>query len=106
MPPDPSAKMPEHVANQISHVALPVGHGILMGSDNPEGFGPSFKQGNNFSISINVESREEAKRLYDGLSAGGRVTMPIGDAPWGAYFGMWEDKFGVNWMVNYDERQK
>jgi len=106
MPPMPGAEMPPHVAKLISHVALPIGHGILMGSDAPEGSGPPHKQGNNFSISINVESKEEAKKLFNGLSAGGNVTMPLDDAPWGAYFGMWEDKFGINWMVNHDERQK
>ena len=107
MPPsDPSHKMSAEVANQMAHVALPIGNTILMGSDNPEGFGPPFQQGNNFSISVNTHSKDEAKKIFDGLSAGGQVTMPLMDAPWGAYFGMWVDKFGVAWMVNYDEPRK
>jgi PhnB protein len=64
------------------------------------------QQGNNFSISINAESKEEADKLFNGLSAGGRVTMPMEDTFWGAYFGMFTDKFGINWMVNYDDPAK
>jgi len=62
--------------------------------------------GNNFYIAIQPESKEEAQRLFNGLSAGGKVEMPLQDAFWGAYFGMLQDKFGIQWMVNYDENQK
>jgi PhnB protein len=58
--------------------------------------------GNNISLSIGAESKEEADKIFNGLSGGGTVTMPLGDTFWGAYFGMCKDKFGVNWMVNYD----
>jgi PhnB protein len=71
-----------------------------MGSDMPPDF--DLKVGNNVSVSINADSKEEAERLFNGLSAGGTVTMPLNDTFWGAYFGMFTDKFGVNWMVNYD----
>jgi len=60
-------------------------------------------QGNNYSISINASSKEEADRLFNGLSAGGQVTMPLENTFWGAYFGMFVDKYGINWMVNFDE---
>ena len=94
---------PPNIANQIMHVSLPIGDGtVLMGSDAPEGFGPPVQAGNNFSISINTTSEEEATKIFNAMSNGGRVSMPLGKAPWGAYFGMFTDKFGVNWMVNYD----
>src|SRR5688572_12406401 len=97
----PSEKpMPEKAAKQIAHDPLPIGkENILMGSDTPEGFGPPLTMGNNFSVSISTESEAEAVKVFKGLSTGGKVTMPMGKAPWGAYFGMFTDKFGINWMV-------
>ena len=59
--------------------------------------------GNNFSVSINADSKEEADKLFNGLSAGGNIIMPMEKTFWGAYFGMFTDKFGINWMVNFDE---
>lgn len=95
----------EAVSEQIAHVSLPIGGGtILMGSDAPEGFGPPHIVGNNFSVSITADTREEADHLFNALSAGGQVTMPMDNAPWGAYFGMFTDKFGINWMVSFDAR--
>lgn len=85
----------------IMHIALPISEGsVLMGSDAPEGFGPSLQMGNNFSVAVAPDSREEADRLHSGLSAGGTATMPMADAPWGDYFGMVTDKFGVQWLIN------
>jgi PhnB protein len=90
----------------IMHVALPIGQGtILMGSDRPAAMGPT-TTGNNVYISINTESEQEATRLFNRLSAGGQVTMPLEKAFWGAYFGMFTDKFGIQWMVNYDYNQQ
>ena len=63
----------------------------------------SFKQGNNFSISINAESKVEADKLFNGLCNGGTVTMPMDKTFWGDYFGMFTDKFGINWMVSFNE---
>lgn len=105
MPPMDGHTAPPETANLIMHVSLPVGEGfVLMGSDSSEAFGnPKIIQGNNFSVSINTDSREEADRLFAGLSSGGTVTMPMENTFWGAYFGMFTDKFGINWMVNYDE---
>lgn len=96
----------EDVKNRIMHVALPISEEtILMGSDTMPGM-QEHKVGNNISLSMNVNSKEEADRFFSGLSAGGIVTMPLADTFWGAYFGMWTDKFGVNWMVNYDDPTK
>lgn len=100
MPPS-ETPLPESESKKILHVALPVRDCVLMGSDCP----PDFKngvQGNLFNISITAASKEEADRLFHGLSAGGHVSMPIGDTFWGAYFGMFSDRFGVQWMVSYD----
>lgn len=100
-------KMPAEEQNLVMHVGLPVGNGnTLMGSDIPESRGHSVVVGNNCQVSINADSKEEAARLFNSLSDGGKVTMPLADTFWGAYFGMFTDKFGINWMVNYDYNQK
>ena len=98
--------IPEADKNKIMHISLPIGNTVLMGSDAVEGFGGIPKLGDNFSISINTDSEEEAKRIFSGLSEGGKVTMPLEKTFWGALFGMFTDKFGINWMVNYDYEQK
>jgi len=87
--------------NQVMHVALPVGDSILMGSDSTT-FGPPVAVGNNFSISVDADSREQADELIAALSDGGAVTLAMEDQFWGAYFGMCVDRFGVNWMLVYD----
>jgi len=90
---------------RIMHVSLPIGETVLMGSDSNSKSG-DVAIGQNISISINAESRAEADKLFNGLSAGGKVFMPMNQTFWGAYFGMFTDKFGINWMVNFDEIQK
>jgi PhnB protein len=96
----------ESESNKIMHVSLPIGEGtILMGSDQPQEFGKVIP-GNNFAISINAMSEQEATRLFNALSEGGKVTMPMNKTFWGAFFGMFTDKFGINWMVNYDYNQE
>lgn len=104
----PSEKpMPEHVGELIMHVSLPISaETILMGSDAHESFGQTAQAGTNFSVSINAGDEAEAKRLFESLSAGGKVTMPLEKTFWGALFGMFTDKFGIHWMVNYDYEQK
>ena len=97
-----SPKLSEEDANRIMHVCLPIGETILMGSDSNSASG-DVVFGGNMSISINVESKAEADRIFNGLSAEGNAFMPMADTFWGAYFGMFTDKFGVNWMVNFDE---
>ena len=96
----------EHEANKIMHIALPIGPNVLMGNDVPQFMGKTNERENRSKISISAESREEADRLFHGLSAGGEVEMPIGDSPWGSYFGMFRDKYGIEWMVDYDARHK
>lgn len=102
----PDSKYDAKEGNKVMHVALPIGQGtILMGSDSPAEFG-QLREGDNLSIAISAASEEEAKKLFNGLSAGGKVTMPLEKAFWGALFGMFTDKYGVQWMVNYDYEQK
>lgn len=98
--------IPELEGAKIMHISLPIGKGsILMGSDSSEAFGHTTNIGNNFSISINADSEEEANRLFTGLSAGGKITMPLDKTFWGAYFGMFTDKFDIQWMVDFDYNQ-
>jgi PhnB protein len=92
--------------NRIMHVALPIGNTELMGSDCHEDQVDSFILGNNFSVSISADSKEDVDRLFKGLSKGGIVTMPLSTTFWGDYFGMLTDKFGVNWMVSFPEQQQ
>ncbi len=100
------AEIPQEYKNRIMHVTLPISsETILMGSDTMPGK-HTLQKGNNFSLSLDVKSREEAKKYFDGLSEGGKITMPLADTFWGAYFGMWEDKFGIQWMVNFDHPEK
>jgi PhnB protein len=94
-------------AERIMHVSLPVSkETMLMGSDTGGEWAASYSQGNNFSISITTDSKDEADRLFNGLSAGGKVTMPLNKTFWGDYFGMFADKFGVSWMVSFNEAQQ
>lgn len=94
----------ENDKNRIMYIILPVGNsGLLMGSDTLEIMGPVPENDNRHSISITAESRTEADRLFQSLSEGGSVEMPISDGPTGAYFGMVADRFGVKWMVNFEE---
>ena len=102
-----AGNIPKQEQDKIMHVALPIGNGaILMATDALESMGQKLTVGNNFYIAIQPETKEEAQRLFNGLSAGGKVEMPLQDAFWGAYFGMFQDKFGIQWMVNYDQNQK
>ena len=96
----PDMPVAEEEKNRVMHVALPIGSSILMGSDTSS-FAPPHAAGNNFSLSIDVESRERCDELCAKLSAGGAVIMPLQEMFWGAYFGQWTDRFGINWMVSY-----
>lgn len=88
----------------IMHVALPVGKDdMLMASDILESQGQKLVVGNNVSLSVHAESREEADKIYNALSKGGEAVMPMDDMFWGSYYGMCTDKFGINWMVSYDQ---
>ena len=100
----PVAKKEE---NKIMHIALPIGKcSMLMANDVPEIMGRTNENENRSKIVISAESKEEASKLFHGLSEGGNIEMPIGDSPWGTYFGMFRDKYGIEWMVNYDPKNK
>jgi PhnB protein len=94
------------MGDKIMHISLPVSkETAIMGSDTGGEWATSFVQGNNFSLSLTVYSKEETDRLFNGLSAGGTVTMPLADTFWGDYFGMFTDKFGINWMISFATEQ-
>ncbi|MEP6929954.1 MAG: VOC family protein [Flavobacterium sp.] len=101
-PEDGGEALSEEDSNRIMHVSLPIGNTILMGSDSHPRYG-DVVFGSNFQISINVDSTEEADRIFNGLSTEGKIYMPMDKTFWGAYFGMFKDKFGISWMVNFDE---
>ena len=92
----------ENEANKIMHIALPIGKNFLMANDVPESMGRTNENENRSKIFISAESREEADKLFNGLSAGGTVEVHNGDSPSGSYFGMFRDKYGIEWMVNFD----
>lgn len=98
--------IPEKEANKIMHIALPIGKNVLMGNDVPESMGRTNENENRSKISIGAESKEEADKLFNGLSAGGHIEVPISDSPWGSYFGMFRDKYGIEWMVDFDPKYK
>lgn len=100
-----SAEFPvaEKEENKIMHIALPIGKtNLLMGNDVPEFLGKVNENENRSKISISAETKDEADKLFNGLSAGGQIEVPITDSPWGSYFGMFRDRFGIEWMVDYD----
>jgi PhnB protein len=99
--------IPKEDENKVMHVGLPVGEGqMLMGTDALESLGQKLIVGNNTYISIHPDSRGQADKLFNALSAGGKVEMPMADQVWGDYYGSFKDKFGVQWMINYHEEKK
>ena len=95
----------EKEENKIMHIALPIGKcSMLMANDVPEIMGRTNENENRSKIVISAESKEEASKLFHGLSEGGNIEMPIGDSPWGTYFGMFRDKYGIEWMVDFDPK--
>jgi len=92
---------------RIMHISLPIGDGaVLMGTDSLESLGQKLTLGNNFYICLSPDTKEEADKLFNGLSAGGKIEMPIQDMFWGAYWGSFTDKFGVQWMINYHKNRR
>jgi PhnB protein len=106
LPPDPDQPgVSENVKKMVLHIELPlIGGHILMGTDAPKEMGFTVNPGNNMHINLEPGSRDEANRLFNLLSSGGKVDMPIRDMFWGAYYGSFTDKFGINWMINYQEK--
>ena len=102
----PEHPVSEKEANKIMHIALPIGkNDVLMGSDTPEFMGKHNENETRSKISIHADNKEEADKLFNGLSSGGQVEMPIADSPWGSYFGMFRDKYGIEWMVSFDQKK-
>lgn len=107
MPQDGGKPIAPEDANKIMHVSLPVGNNtMLMGSDTGGEWASNYKEGNNFSISVNADSKDQADQIFNGLANGGMVTMPMNKTFWGDYFGMCTDKFGINWMMSFNENQQ
>ena len=101
----PGMDVPAAQKDKLMHVALPIGKNtVLMGSDWSPQFGP-MERGNSFALSVNADSQAEADKVFKALSDGGQVTMPIGIAFWGAYFGMCTDQFGIKWLVNCEMKK-
>lgn len=94
--------VPEKEENKIMYIALPIGNdSILIANDVPEFMGKVNVNENRSKILISTESKEEANRLFNGLSAGGEIEGPMGDSPWGTYVGMFRDRYGIEWMVEF-----
>src|SRR6185295_13934500 len=102
----PEHPVAENEANKIMHIALPIGKNVLMANDVPESMGLVSENENRSKISISTDSKKEADKLFNGLSAGGQIECPIGDSPWGSYFGMFRDKYGIEWTVDFDPKDK
>ncbi len=100
-------KVSEKEANKVMHIALPIGKSnMLMANDVPEIFGKTNERENRSKIVVNTETKEEADKLFNGLSVGGEIEGPIGDSPWGSYFGCFRDKYGIEWIVQFDPEYK
>jgi len=91
--------IPEEDANKIMRIVLPIGGNVLIANDVPEGLGPVNENENRSKISVSAESREEADRIFAGLTEGGAIEMPMDESPWGTYFGMFRDRYGIEWTI-------
>ncbi len=101
----PEFPIPENDANKIMRITLPIGGNTLIANDVPESLGPVNENENRSKISVSTESREEADKIFAGLTVGGTTEMPLGDSPWGTYFGMFRDQFGIEWTVEFDSKR-
>lgn len=107
MPGDLNNQVTEEEGNKIMHIALPIGRdNFLMGNDVPKFMGVVNEKENRSKISVAAESKDEADKLFQSLSAGGTVEFPMADSPWGSYFGMFRDKYGIEWMIDFDSRSQ
>lgn len=103
LPSDPNHPIPESDADKIMHIALPIGTGnVLVANDVPARMGIVSEHEHRSKILVNTESKEEVDRIFASLSAGGDVEVPVGDSPWGSYFGMFRDTYGIEWIINFD----
>lgn len=97
--------VPESEANKIMRITLPIGANTLIANDVPESMGPVSENENRSKISVSAKSRAEADNIFAGLSVGGTVEMPMDDSPWGTYFAMFRDKYGIEWTVEFDPNE-
>jgi PhnB protein len=93
--------VPENEANKIMRIALPIGNNMLIANDVPEAMGRVNENENRSKIAVIAESKEEADKIFNGLSAGGTVEMPMAESPWGTYFAMFRDKYGIEWTLEF-----
>ncbi len=100
----PEFSVSEKEADKVMRIELPVGANMLIANDVPEIMGRVNENENRSKIAITAESKEEAEKIFNGLSAGGKIEMPIADSPWGSYFGMFRDKYGIEWTVDFDPK--
>lgn len=100
-----SAEFPvsEADADKLMRIVLPIGRNVLIANDVPASFGPVSENENRSKIAVSVDSREEADRIFTGLSADGSIEMPLSDSPWGTSFAMFRDKYGIEWTVEFDQ---
>jgi PhnB protein len=98
----PEFPVPENEANKIMRIVLPIGGNTLIANDVPESMGPVSENENRSKIAVYAETKEEADKLFNGLSEGGKVEMPMAESPWGTYFAMFRDKYGIEWTVEFD----
>lgn len=101
----PEYPIPANEENKLMYIALPIGSSVLMANDILEVMGKVSEAENRSKISINAESKEEAYKLFNGLSEGGQIEMPMDENPDGTYFAMFRDKFGIEWMVKFDPKK-
>lgn len=101
----PEFPVAEADAHKIMQITLPItGRNVLIGNDVPAFMGTVNEQENRSKIHVSVESREEADRIFHGLSSGGQVEAPMGDSAWGTYFGMFRDQYGIEWIIEYNPK--
>ena len=95
-------QVPEGEADKLMRIVLPIGNSTLIANDVPESMGPVSETENRSKIAVTASSREEADKIFSGLSVGGTVEMPMGESPWGTQFSMFRDKYGIEWTVEFD----
>jgi PhnB protein len=100
----PEFPVPENDAHKLMRIVLPIGGNTLIANDVPESLGPVSEEENRSKISVSTESREEADAIFNGLSVGGTVEMPMTESPWGTYFAMLRDTYGIEWTVEFDPK--
>jgi PhnB protein len=101
----PEFPVAEKEANKIMRIVLPIGSTMLIANDVPEILGRVNENENRSKIAISAESKDEADKIFNGLSAGGTVEMPMAESPWGTYFAMFRDKYGIEWTVDFDPKE-